>query len=162
VALFSCDAHHRCPVRCARIQKLIENIDDTISLIDENGVLIETSGRYKPILGYPSEFWADRTIFDLLHQTRPRVLALREEVVASPVRSSPASSSRVVGRSYQPLEVHAVNLLHDPMSVSSSPREHLGSSYSCATWHSPRLRLPADLRMRLIATVTNCATRSMR
>ena len=50
-----------------RIQKLIENIDDTISLIDQNGQLIETSGRYKPILGYPSEFWADRTIFDLLH-----------------------------------------------------------------------------------------------
>lgn len=99
-----------------RIQKLIENIDDTISLIDENGKLIETSGRYKPILGYPSGFWADRTIFDLLHpDDAVLVLELREQVLSSPgaVVTGEFLVEAADG-SYQPVEVHAVNLLHDP------------------------------------------------
>jgi len=144
-----------------RIQKLIENIDDTISLIDENGVLIETSGRYKPILGYPSEFWADRTIFDLLHPDDAlRVLALREEVVASP-GSVVTGEFRVESSdgSYQPLEVHAVNLLHDPdvsgivitsrnISARKLLMRDLAQSRDAAL-------AEADLRMRLIATVSH-------
>ena len=30
-------------------------------------IAAEVSYSYKPILGYPKEFWAERTIFDLLH-----------------------------------------------------------------------------------------------
>ena len=39
-----------------RFGKLLQHVDDTISLLDADGVLLETSGLYKPILGYPSEF----------------------------------------------------------------------------------------------------------
>ncbi|HQZ36772.1 MAG TPA: ATP-binding protein [Ilumatobacteraceae bacterium] len=144
-----------------RIQKLIENIDDTISLIDEHGTLIETSGRYKPILGYPSGFWADRTIFDLLHpDDSVRVLALREQVLASP-GSVVTGEFRVEAAdgTFQPVEVHAVNLLHDPdvsgivitsrnISDRKALMRDLGESRDAAL-------AEAALRTRLIATVSH-------
>ena len=144
-----------------RIQKLIENIDDTISLIDENGALIETSGRYKPILGYPSEFWADRTIFDLLHPDDAlRVLAMREKVIANP-GSVVTGEFRVEASdgSYQPLEVHAVNLLHDPdvsgiVVTSRNISERKALMRDLASSRDAALA-EADLRTRLIATVSH-------
>ncbi len=144
-----------------RIQKLIENIDDTISLIDENGTLIETSGRYKPILGYPSDFWADRTIFDLLHPDDAlRVLAMREKVIASP-GSVVTGEFRVEAAdgSYQPLEVHAVNLLHDPdvsgiVITSRNISERKALMRDLAESRDAALA-EADLRSRLIATVSH-------
>ena len=42
-----------------RFAKLIVNVEDTITLIDGDGVVQQTSGLYKPILGYPSERTAD-------------------------------------------------------------------------------------------------------
>ncbi|MEQ1703244.1 MAG: ATP-binding protein [Ilumatobacteraceae bacterium] len=144
-----------------RIQKLIENIDDTISLIDQNGQLIETSGRYKPILGYPSEFWADRTIFDLLHADDAlRVLEMREDVIANP-GSVVTGEFRVLDSDgeYQPLEVHAVNLLHDPdvsgiVITSRNISEMKLLMRDIASSRDAALA-EADLRTRLIATVSH-------
>ena len=144
-----------------RIQKLIENIDDTISLIDENGSLIETSGRYKPILGYPSEFWADRTIFDLLHPDDAlRVLAMREQVIANP-GSVVTGEFRVEAAdgSYQPVEAHAVNLLHDPdvsgiVVTSRNISERKALMRDLAESRDAALA-EAALRTRLIATVSH-------
>jgi hypothetical protein len=49
------------------------------------GRLLETSGRYRPIMGYPSEFWETRSIFDLLAPGEiDNVLALQAEVLAHP------------------------------------------------------------------------------
>lgn len=144
-----------------RIQKLIENIDDTISLIDEHGALIETSGRYKPILGYPTGFWADRTIFDLLHpDDATRVLALREQVLASP-GSVMTGEFRVEAAdgSYQPVEVHAVNLLHDPdvsgiVITSRNISDRKALMRDLADSRDAALA-EAALRTRLIATVSH-------
>ena len=64
------------------LRKLVENVHDTISLVDGNGRLLETSGRYRPIMGYPSEFWETRSIFDLLAPGEiDNVLALQAEVL---------------------------------------------------------------------------------
>ncbi|MGB8860983.1 MAG: ATP-binding protein, partial [Ilumatobacteraceae bacterium] len=144
-----------------RIQKLIENIDDTISLIDENGILIETSGLYKPILGYPSEFWADRTIFDLLHpDDAVRVLGMRETVLTSPGAVVTGEFLvQAADGTYEPLEVHAVNLLHDPdvsgivvtsrnITARKALMRDLAASRDAAL-------AEADLRTRLIATVSH-------
>ena len=144
-----------------RIQKLMENIDDTISLIDENGALIETSGRYKPILGYPIEFWADRTIFDLLHpDDAQRVLGLREQVIANP-GAVVTGEFRVEAAdgSFQPLEVHAVNLLHDPdvsgiVVTSRNVSDRVALMRDLAESRDAALA-EADLRTRLIATVSH-------
>ncbi len=144
-----------------RIQKLIENIDDTISLIDENGVLIETSGRYKPILGYPSEFWADRTIFDLLHpDDAVRVLALREEVVSNPGAVITGEFQvRAADDTYQPVQVHAVNLLHDPdvsgIVVTSRNISEMKELMRDLADNRDAALAEAALRTRLIATVSH-------
>lgn len=144
-----------------RIQKLIENIDDTISLIDENGVLIETSGRYKPILGYPSEFWADRTIFDLLHPDDAlRVLALREEVVSNPGAVITGEFQvRAADDTYQPVQVHAVNLLHDPdvsgIVVTSRNISEMKELMRDLADNRDAALAEAALRTRLIATVSH-------
>ena len=144
-----------------RIQKLMENIDDTISLIDENGALIETSGRYKPILGYPMQFWADRTIFDLLHpDDAQRVLGLREKVIANPgaVITGEFRVEAADG-TFQPLEVHAVNLLHDPdvsgiVVTSRNISDRVALMRDLAESRDAALA-EADLRTRLIATVSH-------
>lgn len=144
-----------------RIQKLIENIDDTISLIDENGRLLETSGRYKPILGYPTEFWADRSIFDLLHTDDAlRVLAMREQVIAQPGAVVTGEFQvQAADGSYQPLEVHAVNLLQDPdvsgivvTSRNISARRELMQDLER---NRDAAVAEAALRSRLIATVSH-------
>jgi PAS domain S-box-containing protein len=144
-----------------RIQKLIENIDDTISLIDESGRLLETSGRYKPILGYPSEFWTERTIFDLLHADDAlRVLAMREEVIAKP-GAVVTGEFRVQAAdgTYQPLEVHAVNLLHDPdvsgIVVTSRNISSMKALMKDLEHNRDAAVAEAELRSRLIATVSH-------
>ncbi|MEZ5251385.1 MAG: PAS domain S-box protein, partial [Ilumatobacteraceae bacterium] len=79
----------RQPMADGLMRKLVENIHDTLSLVDEQGRLIETSGRYKPIMGYPSEFWASRSIFDLLARR-----ARRSRCSRCNSRCSPAPASR--------------------------------------------------------------------
>lgn len=144
-----------------RIQKLIENIDDTVSLIDENGALIETSGRYKPILGYPAGFWADRTIFDLLHPDDAlRVLEIRERIVASPgAVVTDEFRVKAADGTYQPLEVHAVNLLHDPdvsgiVVTSRNIADRKALMRDLAASRDAAIA-EAELRTRLIATVSH-------
>jgi len=144
-----------------RIQKLIENIDDTISLIDENGRLLETSGRYKPILGYPSEFWSERSIFDLLHADDAlRVLAMRTEVIGKP-GAVVTGEFRVQAAdgTYQPLEVHAVNLLHDPdvsgIVVTSRNISAMKTLMLDLERNRDAAVAEAALRSRLIATVSH-------
>lgn len=106
----------RTPLTDARTRKLIENIDNTITLVDADGALIETSGRYRPILGYPAEFWENRTIFDLLHpDDAVRVLELRESVLREPGHLlSGDFLVRSAQGDYEPIHVNAVNLLDDP------------------------------------------------
>ena len=50
----------------ARIRKLLQHAAGTLTLIDPDGVVIETSGRYRTTLGYPSEYRESRTILDVL------------------------------------------------------------------------------------------------
>jgi len=163
VALFSTAVPVAEPARfdAHRVQKLIENIDDTISLIDENGTLIETSGRYKPILGYPKEFWAERTIFDLLHpDDAMRVLAMREDVLQSPAAVVTGEFRvQAFDGSYHPLEVHAVNLLHDPdvsgIVITSRNIGPMKALMRDLADNRDAALAEADLRTRLIATVSH-------
>ena len=163
VALFSTAVPVAEPARfdAHRVQKLIENIDDTISLIDENGALIETSGRYKPILGYPKEFWAERTIFDPLHpDDAMRVLAMREDVLTNP-GAVVTGEFRVEAAdgTFQPLEVHAVNLLHDPdvsgIVITSRNIGPMKALMRDLADNRDAALAEADLRTRLIATVSH-------
>jgi PAS domain S-box-containing protein len=144
-----------------RVRKLIENIGDTITLMDADGNLLETSGRYRPILGYPPEFWESRTIFDLLHpDSAARVLEIRAQVLSQPgllieenlqVRGSD-------GR-YEPIHVAAVNLLDDPdvagIVVTS---RNIAAEQALLAELAERTEVAeheAMLRTRLVATVSH-------
>ena len=145
----------------ARMRKMIEHIDDTISLIDADGNLLDTSGRYRPTLGYPKEFWATRTIFDLLHpEDAERVLAMRAEVLAEPGRHVVGEYRvRNVDDVYEDIEVHAVNLLDDPevggIVITSRNITARNAMLNQVQTARDEALSQADLRTRLIATVSH-------
>lgn len=99
-----------------RLQLLLENIGSTVSLVDAEGRIIETSGRYQPVLGYPPEFWATRSIFDLLvADDAERVLEMREAVLSRPGSTVKGEFEvSAADGSIEAISVHAVNLLDDP------------------------------------------------
>jgi PAS domain S-box-containing protein len=103
-------------VEDARVGKLLEHAAGSVSLIDVDGNVIETSGRYRATLGYPLEFWEDRTIFDVtLAEDLPLLLDLRDRLLAEP--EHPVTMDfRVQGanRIIEIIEVTARNMLHDP------------------------------------------------
>jgi PAS domain S-box-containing protein len=103
-------------VEDARVGRLLEHAAGTVSLLDLDGNFIETSGRYRSTLGYPLEFWENRTIFDLmvaedlllLMDVRDRLLADPEHPVTQDFRVHGAK------RNIETIEVTARNMLHDP------------------------------------------------
>ncbi|MEN9644015.1 MAG: hypothetical protein RL238_684 [Actinomycetota bacterium] len=144
-----------------RVRKLIENIGDTISLIDADGNLLETSGRYRPILGYPAEFWETRTIFELLHpEDAAMVLELREQVLAEPGHLIEQDFRvRGVDGHYEPIHVSAVNLLDDPdvagIVVTSRNIAAEKAMLAALAERTERAEREATLRSRLVATVSH-------
>ena len=87
----------------------------TFTVIDAEGTVIESSGRYQPILGYPTEFWETRTIMDLLLPEQiDRVMEFRERVLCAPrERLDIEVQVRAADGSIQDIAVQAVNLLDD-------------------------------------------------
>jgi PAS domain S-box-containing protein len=151
----------RAPVGDGALRKLIENIHDTISLIDGEGRLLETTGRYKPIMGYPKEFWESRSIFDLLvPEDVPKVLELQSEVLARPGETvSSEISVMTAGNKIEILEVHAVNLLDDPdiagiVITSRNVTEQRAMVQELRASRDDALD-EAELRSRMLATVSH-------
>lgn len=144
-----------------RVRRLLEHSAETLSLIDADGRLIETSGRYRTTMGYPPEFWEDRTILDVLvPEDAARILELRTEMLESP-------GNVIVGdfhvqsadRRIECLEVSAVNMLHDPdlRGIVVSTRNVTTDREN--TLAIQRLRdkavAEADRRSHLLATVSH-------
>lgn len=103
-------------VDSGRIRKLLQHSAGTLTLVDIDGNVIETSGRYRETLGYPPQFWEERTIIDLIvPEDLSLVLALRDRVIAEPEHAV-TRDFRVQGanRSIETLEVTALNMLDDP------------------------------------------------
>jgi PAS domain S-box-containing protein len=151
----------RRPMGEGLLRKLIENIHDTISLVDAEGRLLETTGRYRPIMGYPSEFWETRSIFDLLvPEDVERVIALRDEVIDRPGETVSAEFSVLSAHNtVEVLEVHAVNLLDDPdiagiVITSRNITEHRTLVEELRTSRDDAMA-EAELRSRMLATVSH-------
>jgi PAS domain S-box-containing protein len=99
-----------------RLSKMLTNISDTVTLVDASGGIAASTGLHKTILGYPREFWEDRSIFDIVH---PDDRAAAEEMAArvlTTVGEEVMSEYRIRHRDghYEDVEVAAVNLLEDP------------------------------------------------
>jgi PAS domain S-box-containing protein len=149
------------PLGDGRLRKLIENIHDTITLIDGDGRVLETSGRYKPIMGYPLEFWAQRSIFDIMvPEDAERVLALREQVLEQPgLMVHTEIRVRSADDTIETLEVHAVNLLDDPDigGIVITSRNVTSHHELVAQLRESRddALAEAELRSRMVATVSH-------
>src|SRR5690606_7887656 len=46
---------------------LIENISDTVSIVDADANILETSGQFTDVLGYEADEWIGRNGFELFH-----------------------------------------------------------------------------------------------
>jgi PAS domain S-box-containing protein len=144
-----------------RVGKLLEHSASTITLADASGNVMETAGRYRATLGYPREFWEERTIFDILvPDDAERVLAMRHAVLAEPGGAFvddftviDAAGERHV------LEVSAVNLLDDPaiegiVITSRNVTEERATRAELTALRDEAVA-EADQRARLVATVSH-------
>ncbi len=99
-----------------RLTVLIANISDNVTLVDADGGVIESTGLHREILGYPQEFWASRSVFDLIPpEDVDRLMALRAQVLERP--GEPVTADVRVRRadgSIHDMELNAVNLLDEP------------------------------------------------
>ena len=98
-----------------RVAKLLEHSASTLTLIDVEGHVLETAGRYRITLGYPREFWESRSLFDIVAPDDvARALELREELVSSPGHVVHGDFTVLDAEGVPHIvEVNAVNLLHD-------------------------------------------------
>lgn len=99
-----------------RFRRMLENISDTVTLIDDSGNVIATTGNVKAILGYTTEFWDDRNVFDLIHpEDVDRVRLFFVELLGVPGGEA-TGELRVehADGGWADVEISAVNLLDDP------------------------------------------------
>ena len=109
-------AETRPKIQDVKARKLLEYSPSTLTLLDDQGEIVETTGRYRATLGYPAEFWEHRSVFDLLvPEELERALAMRERVLVEPGVDI-VEDFRVIGanRQIETLEVTATNLFDDP------------------------------------------------
>ena len=152
---------HRELVDDRRVSKLLEHNAGTITLIDSDGNVMETAGRYTETLGYPKEFWEARTIFDVLvPEDAERVLAMRDDVLAEP-GCVVTGDFTVVGAAGERhvLEATAVNLLADPdiegiVITSRNVTDERATRAELTTLRDDAV-IEADQRTRLVATVSH-------
>ncbi len=99
-----------------RYKKLLENIDDTVTVVDATGATLWTTASIRRDLGYEPGFWEDADLFSLVHPGDSQLIVDRlAELLADPrlvihdeVRlSSPEGD-------YVNVRFTAVNLLDDP------------------------------------------------
>jgi PAS domain S-box-containing protein len=97
------------------LRRLLAQSDATVTVLDSHGRVLETTGRYQTVLGYPAEFWENRYIFDLAAPGQEDVCnAFREEVRTTHGERCSIELQLVDahGRLHD-MRIHAVNLLQD-------------------------------------------------
>jgi PAS domain S-box-containing protein len=99
-----------------RLTAMLTNISDTVTLIDAEAQVLDTTGRHTEILGYPPSFWNGRSLYDLtVAEDRESLVSAHREVLERPGTSVQRDIRvRHADGSLQELEVTAVNLLDDP------------------------------------------------
>ncbi len=98
-------------------RSLIENALDTITILDEDGIIVYQSPSSGRVLGYPPEELAGTVVFDYLHPTDQPTA--REEFIDALVQGRGRQPVEVRFRhrdgSWRTLEVIGQNLLDDPV-----------------------------------------------
>ncbi len=103
-------AHHKW-------RHLLMNISDTVTILDRDCHVRETTGQYTDVLGYAPSQWVGATGFELLHpDDLGRAAELWEQIVAHP-----GAEARAVFRTqhadghFELVEFNGVSLLEDPI-----------------------------------------------
>ncbi len=99
-----------------RIQRLLEFAGDNLTLIGPDGGVIETTGRHTSVLGYPTSFWRDRLLQEVVApHDRERLADLRERVLAAPGADVEAEIEvQAANGDTAVLHVRGVNCLDEP------------------------------------------------
>jgi len=68
-----------------RMQALLANIGDTMTLVDAEGTILYTTGFHADVLGYNRNEWSARSILELAHpDDLDQILRSRQQVLAAP------------------------------------------------------------------------------
>jgi diguanylate cyclase (GGDEF)-like protein/PAS domain S-box-containing protein len=99
-----------------RFRALVQNISDTVSIVDAEGRITFTSGQTEPVLGHPASWWSGRSIFDICHpDDAHRCRTLLEDLAIHPGQQNTAELRlRHANGGWEHISVTAVNMLHDP------------------------------------------------
>ena len=97
-------------------RSLVMHISDTVSITDETGRLLFTSGAPSNLLGYDAEYWSGRMPITMVHpDDLERAIAGWERSLANPgVEVSEEVRMRSANGVWQDISVTGVNLLDDP------------------------------------------------
>jgi PAS domain S-box-containing protein len=99
-----------------RMQALLANIGDTVTLVDAEGTILYTTGFHADVLGYNRNEWSARSILELAHpDDLDQILRSRQQVLAAPGEEFRTEVRvRAADSQYAWVELAAVNLLDDP------------------------------------------------
>jgi PAS domain S-box-containing protein len=99
-----------------RFRHMLENISDSITLLDRHANVILSTGTLDRRMGYSSEWWAQRNAFDIVHPQD--VMELQDqffELLASPGQETTVEVRlQVRSGDWIDAEITAINLLDDP------------------------------------------------
>lgn len=98
-----------------RFRTMVQNISDTITVVNASGEIETTTGQVKGILGYPLGYWNGRAMYDLAHpDDLPKARSLFDRVLAAPGEEHHAEFRALhKDGSWAHLDMTAVNLLDD-------------------------------------------------
>ncbi len=97
-------------------RKLLVHISDTVTLIDSEARMMNTTGQMMEVLGRTRNYWKGRSAFDLCHPDEREAAAMTfADVLASPnTEISAEFRAQHEDGHWENLEFTAVNLLDDP------------------------------------------------
>ena len=107
---------HAVGVQERRYQKLIENIHDTVTVVDQTGAPIWTSASARGDLGYGTDFWKTANLFELVHpEDRENIERNFARLLGSPTSITDGEVRlRQPDGSFRHIAFRAVNRLDDP------------------------------------------------
>lgn len=100
----------------AKVRSLLSLTTSAVAIIDRTGRIIEASGRYRSLLGYPTTYWDNRMAIDLLDADDVEAAtAMVAQVIGSPGSVHVGELRvRAADGSARTLLIEAVNALDDP------------------------------------------------